>query len=193
MAPSSAPATRRGRKRGAPETVTSVIVPRAVYPTETCDENGGDGWSATAVPHGRGTSKVSFTHARDEGGAPFGVVYLRSACLLPLTEEGTGGPAPTIVQMQGGGTGGKRSRRRAGLATPAKGRVSPAPLPSIGAEGNSTCGGEERPRPARMSSSLARRREPGATPPQRAPQEEGQVARGVSPQPRKSPSRRSKP
>ena len=88
---------------------TAVVVPRAVYPTEPCDENGGDGWSATAVLHGRGTSKVSLTHARDEGGAPFGVVYLQSACLLPLT-NGAGGPAPTIVQMQGGGTGGTRSR-----------------------------------------------------------------------------------
>ena len=190
LAPSLAPAARRGRKRGAPETVTAVIVPRAVYPTEPCDENGGDGWSATAVPHGRGTSKISFTHARDEGGAPFGVVYLQSACLLPLTEKGAGGPAPTIVQRQGGGTGGTRSRRRAGRATPAEGQASPAPLPSSGDEGNSTIGGGEQPRAPHKARSLAKGREPGALPPQRAPQEEGQVARGVSPQPRKSFQRR---
>ena len=84
-APSKAPATR-GRKRGAPGAKTSVIVPRAVYPTEPCEENGGDGWSATAVPHARGTSKVSFTYARDEGGTPFGDVYLQSACLRPLEQ-----------------------------------------------------------------------------------------------------------
>ena len=140
-APPGAPATKQGRKRGAPGDATSVLVPRAVYPTEPCDENGGAGWSATAVPHGRGTSKVSFTNARDEGGAPFGVVYLRSACLLPLT-EGAGGPAPT--EEQGGGTGGGTSRRQAARAR--HGTPIPAPPPPrLKPRGRSSNGDDEPP------------------------------------------------
>merc|ERR1712070_253516 len=65
-APTKAPAKEKGRKRGAPAASTSVLVPRAVFPTEVCEENGGTGWSATAVPHKRGTSKVSFTTARGD-------------------------------------------------------------------------------------------------------------------------------
>ena len=81
-----APAKTSAKKRGAPSDQTPVMVPRAVYPTEVCGENGGEGWSATAAPHKRGTSKVSFSHARDATGAPFADVYLKSSCLLPLPE-----------------------------------------------------------------------------------------------------------
>ena len=117
-APPMAPA-KRGRKRDAPAPAKQVIVPRAVYPTEPCDENGGDGWSATAAPHKRGTCKVSFTHARAMDGTPFEDVYLLSACLRPLQEEARGA-APVDAHR-----GGTSSRTRQEGHLPAQGAKPP--------------------------------------------------------------------
>ena len=101
------PANKRRDKRGTTGTATSVIVPKEVYPTETCEENGGIGWSATATPHGKGTSKVTFEQADKVTGTPFGEVYLRSACLLPLPNPGPEEPR-SVPQAPAGK--GKRAR-----------------------------------------------------------------------------------
>ena len=45
-----------------------VLVPRALWPQYTCNENGGAGWSATVVAFGGSTAVVSFTVATTADG-----------------------------------------------------------------------------------------------------------------------------
>ena len=81
-------------------TTTLVMVPASVFPGEACRENGGKGWTATTSPHRKGTLKVTFTHARDDSGAKFRPVHLKSTCVVPLptpVKEGEPAPKPQRV------------------------------------------------------------------------------------------------
>ena len=106
----------------------TVMVPAAVFPAEACGENGGKGWTATSSPHKRGVLRITFTHARDDDGAPFRPVYLKPTCVVPLTSNDEGdqtapGPpsgAPTAAgakrtrgerKTRSGGAGPSRPRR----------------------------------------------------------------------------------
>ena len=109
---SAKPSARRA-KRGASGaeagSTAYVMVPASLFPEETCEENGGEGWTATTSPHRKGTLKVTFTHAKDEDGMPFAPVYLQSACMVPLPHPAAGGghaqggnatPRPSGCQRQ---------------------------------------------------------------------------------------------
>ena len=61
-----------------------VLVPRAVYPTYACSENGGRGWTATVVHYAHGAATLRFTDASDDRGIPYGDVQLQLAVLSPL-------------------------------------------------------------------------------------------------------------
>ena len=97
-----------GAKRKGQGTTTLVMVPASVFPGEACWENGGKGWTATTSPHRKGTLKVTFTHARDDSGAEFRPVHLKSTCVVPLpTPVKEGEPAPEPQRV------GKPSAKRA--------------------------------------------------------------------------------
>ena len=88
--PSRAPSRGKAREvAAATKPKTMVMVPAAVFPGESCGENGGNGWTATSSPHKRGVLRITFTHARDDNGAPFRPVYLKPTCVVPLTSDGT--------------------------------------------------------------------------------------------------------
>ena len=97
-----------GAKRKGQGATTLVMVPASVFPGEACRENGGKGWTATTSPHRKGTLRVTFTHARDDSGARFRPVHLKSTCVVPLpTPVKEGEPAPTLQRV------GKPSAKRA--------------------------------------------------------------------------------
>ena len=60
-----------------------VLIPAAVYPKETCTENGGEGWTAILLSASKHTFKLAFPNARDDTGAPFAPVRLPKHCVAP--------------------------------------------------------------------------------------------------------------
>ena len=61
-----------------------VLVPRAVYPTYECTENGGHGWSAVILSCSRGAATMHFTDAATARGLPYADVQLQLAALRPM-------------------------------------------------------------------------------------------------------------
>ena len=61
-----------------------VLVPATIYPTYTCMENGGLGWTALIASCVRGACGVRFLEARDPRGIPYADVQLQLAVLQPL-------------------------------------------------------------------------------------------------------------
>ena len=86
---------KRGRLHTslAPPPLTA-IVPASCFPNEECNENGGRGWSATAVPTAKGQVRVTFTHARDEAGRRFASVAMRASALTYVEAQTLSGGEP---------------------------------------------------------------------------------------------------
>ena len=62
-----------------------VLVPRAVYPTYACDENGGEGWTAFFLRCSRtGAAALRFTDATTTRGIPHEDVELQLSALAPI-------------------------------------------------------------------------------------------------------------
>ena len=116
---------RSGKK---PRSKTYVMVPASVFPGESCGENGGEGWTATTSPHRKGIVKVTFTQARDDDGAPFRPVHLKSSCLAPLPQSVGGDPDPDLPPgaPEKGSAKRKRSVRKGGQGTSKASRPSPS-------------------------------------------------------------------
>ena len=60
-----------------------VLVPRALWPSDACDEHRGEGWTATIRACSRGVARVAFLHARDEHGSRYSDVHLQLTSLRP--------------------------------------------------------------------------------------------------------------
>jgi hypothetical protein len=61
-----------------------VLIPRRAWPTFTCEENGGRGWTATIKACTRGVATVAFTDAATPRGIPYEDAQLRLDFLLPI-------------------------------------------------------------------------------------------------------------
>ena len=61
-----------------------ALVPAAVYPTDTCGENDGRGWTALIVRCVRGACTLRFTEAADSRGVPYEDVQLQLTALEPI-------------------------------------------------------------------------------------------------------------
>jgi hypothetical protein len=68
----------------APNLGAHVLVPSAVYPTETCTEHNGEGWTAVLCSSTKHTVKIEFVHARDATGVAYLPVRLPRHCIQPL-------------------------------------------------------------------------------------------------------------
>ena len=68
------------RQRG-PAGALCVLVPASCFPEERCEENGGEGWDAFAVPRSRGAASVTFQAARDSSGLPFRPILLQRSVI----------------------------------------------------------------------------------------------------------------
>jgi hypothetical protein len=61
-----------------------VMVPAEAWPSFTCDENEGRGWTAVVQSSGRAGATVRFTDAATPRGIPYGDVTLRPDFLIPF-------------------------------------------------------------------------------------------------------------
>jgi hypothetical protein len=61
-----------------------VLVPRAVWPDYTCDENGGTGWTALIIHAGADAATVAFVSATTPRGLPYANEDLQLSALRPL-------------------------------------------------------------------------------------------------------------
>jgi hypothetical protein len=61
-----------------------VLVPRRAWPTFTCDENSGQGWTAVIKACARGVATVTFTEATTPRGIPYEDAQLRLDFLSPI-------------------------------------------------------------------------------------------------------------
>lgn len=62
-----------------------VLVPHSVYPTYSCTENNGRGWSAVILQCSRGdAATVHFTEATTPRGLPYADVQLQLSALTPI-------------------------------------------------------------------------------------------------------------
>jgi hypothetical protein len=61
-----------------------VLVPSAAWPNFTCDENSGEGWTATIQASSRGSATVRFTDAATPRGIPYDDVTLQLSFLRPF-------------------------------------------------------------------------------------------------------------
>ena len=87
-APVSADASPRRISANDP-TPTQVLVPATVYPSETCLEHDGAGWSAIVISSSKLTLKLEFVHARSVSGAAFAPVRLPRRCVIPHPSVGS--------------------------------------------------------------------------------------------------------
>ena len=89
------PPKKRAKKRAPPAPASPgpprvpagamrVMVPVECFPDEACEENGGKGWAAHAVPKSRGTALVTFERARDATGLPFSPILLQRKALRAI-------------------------------------------------------------------------------------------------------------
>ena len=122
---------RAGRARPLsknPRSKTYVMVPASVFPGEPCGENGGKGWTATSSPLRKGIVKVTFTQAKDEDGASFRPVHLKSSCLAPLPPPVGGAPDPDLPPAAPvkGSAKRKRGAREGGQGTSKASQPAPS-------------------------------------------------------------------
>jgi hypothetical protein len=61
-----------------------VLVPRAIYPSYTCTENGGRGWAARVLHCARQVATLRFLDATTARGLPYADVQLQFSVLSPL-------------------------------------------------------------------------------------------------------------
>ena len=61
-----------------------VLVPKHLWPSWQCDENGGAGWTATVISRRGADARVAYIDATDERGVAFEDVYLKLHVLEPL-------------------------------------------------------------------------------------------------------------
>jgi hypothetical protein len=61
-----------------------VLIPRALWPADTCTEHGGRGWAARIITQVRGVVHLRFQHATTARGIPFQDVTLQLSAVEPL-------------------------------------------------------------------------------------------------------------